>query len=126
VIIDKMLAWNECFTLLRKHVSIKHPEVLAEIQVELEKYITSLTAYVTITSMSKPADDEYINLLTEEFQKEIMFAAGFEAEEQNQDQEQEPDEEQEKEGEQPEDKPAEDDKPDDAAIETDNVHKIAS
>jgi hypothetical protein len=78
LIIDKNMAWNECFTKLQSHVSRKHEEAIAQIQVELAKTMTSVAAYVTITNLAYVGPDEkYIHELLFEYQRDFLLAAGF-------------------------------------------------
>jgi len=83
LVIDKVLAWNECYSNLMQHSIKRHPEVMAQLQVELQKVMVSVSAYVSVSRLADvPEDEPYINLLLDEFQREIMNAAGFdEAEE---------------------------------------------
>jgi len=83
LVIDKVMAWNECYTELMQHTIKRHPEVMAQLQVDLQKTMVSVSAYVSVSRLAViPEDEAYINLLLDEFQKEIMNAAGFdEAEE---------------------------------------------
>jgi hypothetical protein len=79
LIVDKVMAWNECYTKLINHTMKRHPEVIATLQVEIQKAIGSLTSYLTVTRLAQvPEDEVYLNLLVDEFQRDIMVAAGFE------------------------------------------------
>jgi len=101
LVIDKVLAWNECYTNLMQHSIKRHPEVMAQLQVELQKVMVSVSAYVSVSRLADvPEDEPYINLLLDEFQREIMNAAGFD--------EAEEDDEEEAEGEEKEDEKGDD------------------
>lgn len=79
LIIDKVMGWNECYTNLMQHCMKKHTEVMAQLQVEIQKVMVSVSAYMTCSRLAAVPDDEtYINLLLDEFQSEIIIAAGYE------------------------------------------------
>jgi hypothetical protein len=90
LVIDKVMAWNECYTNLMQHAVKRHPEVMAQLQVDLQKVMVSVSAYVSVSRLADvPEDEAYINLLLDEFQKEIMLAAGFDEVEESDDEEEE-------------------------------------
>ena len=88
LIIDKMLAWNECYTRLTQHATKRHPEVIAALQVELTRETLNLSAYVTMNRLGIiPESEKYLNLVMDEMQKVIMNAAGFDEMEEGEEEE---------------------------------------
>lgn len=94
VIIDKELAWKECFDRLGKHVLRQHALVFNAVQQGIQKVMVAVAVnMMTEECATIPEEEEFVLAHLDGMQELIMMAAGFDAEASEEPEDDEEDEE---------------------------------